>query len=128
MKEKRSTEDYLKTIYILSQKEDVHGSTLARFFDVSRPTVCVALKALEQEGYVEMDEYRVVHLTELGMTVAKETYERHITLKELLISLGVDKEIASKDACGMEHSLSKESFEALKMLVNTKQLQGGKIL
>ena len=48
MKQKKSVEDYLKTIYILSQNKDVHGADIARAIGVSRPTVCVSLKALER--------------------------------------------------------------------------------
>lgn len=44
MKQKRSVEDYLKTIYIFSQKKKVHGSDIAKELGVFRPTVSVALK------------------------------------------------------------------------------------
>ena len=39
-------------------------------------------------------------------------YERHRILSELLISLGVPEDIATQDACRIEHVLSKETFEA----------------
>jgi len=41
-------------------------------------------------------------------------YERHEFLTSWLVSMGVDKEIASEDACRIEHVISKESFEAIK--------------
>ena len=41
--------------------------------------------------------------------------------QKLLLSLGVDKEIAVKDACEMEHSVSSESFEALKILIDRQK-------
>ena len=41
-------------------------------------------------------------------------YERHTWISETLISLGVPAEIASEDACRIEHVISKESFDALK--------------
>ncbi|MCM1543364.1 MAG: metal-dependent transcriptional regulator, partial [Blautia sp.] len=37
MKQKKSVEDYLKVIYILSQKKEVHGSDIAGELRVSRP-------------------------------------------------------------------------------------------
>ncbi len=80
MKKKKSVEDYLKTVYILSKNKDVHGADIARAIGVSRPTVCVSLKALEEEGYILMDDAREVHLTEKGLQIAEETYERHNTL------------------------------------------------
>ena len=110
-------EDYLKTIYILSQNKDVHGADIARAIGVSRPTVCVSLKALEEEGYILMDDAHEVHLTEKGMRIAEETYERHNTFCQLLTELGVDEKTASSDACEMEHAVSNESYQALKALV-----------
>ncbi len=62
------------------QNKDVHGADIARAIGVSRPTVCVSLKALEEEGYILMDDAREVHLTEKGLQIAEETYERHNTL------------------------------------------------
>ena len=48
MKLRRTTEDYLKTIYLLSQKTEVHGAHIAEELGVSKPTVSVSLKALER--------------------------------------------------------------------------------
>ena len=87
MKQKKSVEDYLKTIYILSKNKDVHGADIARAIGVSRPTVCVSLKALEEEGYILMGDAREVHLTEKGMRIAEETYERHICYRVRLLQL-----------------------------------------
>ena len=117
MKQRKSTEDYLKVIYILGKMGgEVHGSQIAEKLGVSRPTVSISLKALEKEGYLTMDETHAVHLTEIGKTVAEETYERHMTFQQMLEELGVAKEIAAADACEMEHAVSPESYEALKWL------------
>ncbi len=45
-------------------------------------------------------------------------YERHELLTAWLTRLGVPEEIASEDACKMEHVISKESFEAIKKHVH----------
>lgn len=121
MKQKKSTEDYLKTIYLLSRQGGVHGATIAESLKVSRPTVSVALKALAQEGYVWMDKSRLVYLTDTGFQLAKEIYERHQTFQELLVSLGVDRETAAHDACEMEHSVGPESFAAIKRVLERIQ-------
>ena len=117
MKQKKSVEDYLKTIYILSRKKNVHGADIAKEIGVSRPTVCVSLKALAEEGYILMDDMHEIHLTEKGMRIAKETYERHNTFCQLLTELGVDEKTAASDACEMEHAVSAKSYQALKTLV-----------
>ena len=117
MKQKKSVEDYLKTIYILFRNKDVHGADIAKEIGVSRPTVCVSLKALAEEGYILMDDVHEIHLTEKGMRIAKETYERHNTFCQLLTELGVDEKTAASDACEMEHAVSAKSYQALKTLV-----------
>lgn len=120
MKQKKSVEDYLKTIYILSKKKEVHGADIAGELKVSRPTVSVALKALAEEGYIFVDKTYEVHLTERGRRIAEETYERHNTFRQLLVGLGVDEKTAAKDACRMEHDVSRESYEAFKNLAAEK--------
>ena len=114
MKQKKSTEDYLKTIYILHHTDGVRGAEIAEVMNVSRPTVSVALKALEQEGYVWMNEHRLVFLTELGLNVASETYEKNCFFRNLLLELGIDDATATRDACELEHSVSTESFFAIR--------------
>lgn len=122
MKQKKSVEDYLKTIYILSKGKEVHGAGIAERLGVSRPTVSVALKALAAEGYIFVDETHEVHLTERGHRIAEETYERHNTFRQLLTGLGVNEKTAAKDACEMEHAVSRESYEALKALVDSRKI------
>lgn len=121
MKQKKSVEDYLKVIYILSKKKEVHGSDIAGELKVSRPTVSVALKALAEEGYLYVDGAYEVHLTAKGKQVAEDTYERHNTFRHLLVSLGVDENTAAADACEMEHAVSPASYEALKMLAERQK-------
>lgn len=125
LKQKKSVEDYLKTIYMLSKKKTVHGADIAGELDVSRPTVSVALKALAQEGYVFVDDIHEVHLTEKGKRIAEDTYERHSTFCKLLKRLGVDEKTAAADACEMEHAVSARSYEALKTLVGDVCLKSG---
>lgn len=124
MKLRRTTEDYLKTIYLLSKKTEVHGAHIAEELGVSKPTVSVSLKALEREGYLTRDENHAVCLTEAGLKIAKATYERHQTFRTLLEDLGVDGKTAAADACLMEHAVSPESYEAIKGLAKRKKADG----
>lgn len=113
-------EDYLKLIYKLSQKGDVRGSDIADGLEVTRPTVSVCLRRLMEDGDITMDRHRVVHLTEQGREIAESTQRKHNFLAEMLVSLGVPEDIAAEDACGMEHNLSAESYEALKRMMDEK--------
>ncbi len=116
MKRKETTEDYLKTIYLMAKRGEVRGAALAAELNVSKPTVCISLKALEQEGYLHRKEDHSVVLTREGLAVAQDTYRRNCMLRKLLLCLGVEQRVAERDACAMEHALSSESYEALRRL------------
>lgn len=125
MKQRKTVEDYLKTIYLLQKQNGyVRGVDIAAQLDVSKPTVSISLKGLEEEGYLFLDNAHEVHLTNLGRKVAEATYERHQTFQALLEDLGVDGKTAAADACRMEHAVSPESYEALKELAQRKKADG----
>ena len=68
-------------------------------------------------GKVEGDELATVNSfakIEEGKKIAEETYERHTFFSEMLQNIGVPKNIATEDACRIEHVISQESFEAIK--------------
>lgn len=114
-----SGEMYLETIYILSRKSSsVRSIDVGEYMGFSKPSVSRAVNILKKDGYLEMDESCNLTLTETGLAVARKIYERHTTLSDFLIKLGVDKETATKDACKMEHDISDETFEALKRHAN----------
>ena len=113
---KRTIEDYVKTVFILSRKGDVRCYQLATCLSVSRPTVSVTVKTLCEAGFLYMDDKRALHLTAKGLELAQIVEERHQVLCDLLVGLGVSADIASNDACRMEHAISDESFRALKSL------------
>ena len=117
---RQTAEDYLKTIYILSSKDEVRGAFIADELGISRPTVCVTLKALEKDGYLTMDSTHAVHLTEKGKRIGMMVQHRYENLKKLLEALGVDSTTASEDACKMEHAVSDKSYSALMSILENK--------
>ena len=80
----------------------------------SKPSVSRAIGLLKNGGYVTVDRDGHLALTELGFEIAKKIYERHDLLASYLKSIGVSEEVASADACKIEHVISDESFEAIK--------------
>ncbi len=106
-----SAEDYLESIYMESLKRGVVRSIdIANALGYSKPSVSVAMKQLEENGYITRDEDRFLHLTDKGMEIALRMYERHQTLAACLMKMGVSEENAYRDACKIEHDLSDESF------------------
>lgn len=114
-------EDYLKLIYLLSQKGEVRGSDLADELGIKRPTVCVYLKRLAENGDITMDKHHCVFLTVQGLAVAEATLDKHDMLSDLLQDLGVPRRIAMEDACAIEHNISPETYLALKQLLKERQ-------
>ncbi len=111
----QSAEDYLECILKLSKtKPVVRSIDIANEMNFSKPSISVAMKNLRLNGYVNVDESGFITLTENGMEIAASIYERHLLLKKWLIFLGVDEKIAEEDACRIEHTLSRETFAALK--------------
>ena len=99
MKLMESGQMYLETIYVLSkEKTGVHSIDVSEHMGYSKPSVSRAIGILKKGGYVEMAEDGSLTLTESGVALAEQIYERHTILTECLVRLGVDREIAAEDA------------------------------
>ena len=115
MKTHESVENYLETILVLSRNGNpVRSIDIVNEIGFSKPSVSIAMKNLRNKGYIDMDSSGYITLTDIGRKIAESVYERHTLLSDWLIFLGVDGKTAAHDACRMEHSMSEQSFEALK--------------
>ena len=108
MKSNESAENYLETILILSKKKPV-----VRSVDIA-DELGFAMKNLREKNHITVTPEGYIYLTESGQKIADMIYERHEFLSSWLISLGVDPETATSDACRIEHVISPESFTAIK--------------
>ena len=108
-------ENYLETIYILSQQQnEVHAIDICSYLSYSRPTVSIVLRQMREHGLVTVNEDNHIFLTEEGHRIASRIFERHEVLTQMLTQLGVSHETAVRDVCKIEHDLSDETFEAIK--------------
>ena len=115
-----SGEMYLETILILSQKKpSVRSVDVGEYMGFSKPSVSRAVGLLRQGGFLVMQPDGALVLTKPGREVAEKIYERHTVLTEMLTRLGVPPQTAAEDACKMEHDLSDETFDAIKLHMNT---------
>ena len=113
-----SGEMYIENIYVLTKQNDkVRSIDVCERMGYSKPSVSRAISLLKSGGYVTMNSEGHLSLTEEGHSVAYKIYERHNVLTEFLIRLGVNKAIASEDACKMEHDISDESLAAIKRFI-----------
>ena len=119
---RESGEMYLETILILGQRKNlVRAVDVATEMGLSKPSVSRALVKLKNDECIIVDEYGHIAFTEKGRVIAEKIYERHQVLTEILMAIGVEKEIAAKDACKMEHDISDETFDAMKRHLKKKQ-------
>lgn len=110
-----SGEMYLETIYLLSKKtNNVRSLDVAEHMGFSKPSVSRAVGLLKKGEYITVDSDGFLKLTPAGLEIAEKIYERHTILTKYLVSIGVSPEVASKDACKMEHVISAETFKAIK--------------
>lgn len=122
MKIHESAENYLETIFMLGQKQAfVRSVDIANKLGFSKPSVSVAMKNLRSSGHIFVDDSGHISLTDTGLQIAETMFERHTLISNWLVRLGVSPEIATEDACRIEHVLSAESFEAIKNFLKQTQ-------
>ena len=114
-----SAENYLETILLLSKKLPVvRAVDIANELGYKKSSVSIAMKHLREKEHITVSKSGYISLTESGLAVAEMIYERHEMLTKALISIGVSEDVASEDACKIEHVISQESFEAIKSSIN----------
>ena len=110
-----SGEMYLETILILKNKFGyVRSIDIANEMGVSKPSVSRAVALLKDNCYISFDPNGMILLTDTGKVVAEKIYDRHTVLTKYFTAIGVSEDVASKDACKIEHIISDETFNILK--------------
>jgi DtxR family Mn-dependent transcriptional regulator len=108
-------EEYLETIYKISQNEEtVKTSKISKDLGIKPPSVSEMLKKLDKMNYVNYSQYEGVELTEKGLKAAKRITRKHRLLERFLHDiLKLKDHFLHDQACEMEHSLSDEAERAL---------------
>lgn len=114
-----SLEMYLENILLLQNSIGrVRSIDIAHKTGYSKPSVSRAVKLLQKDVCIGIDADGYITLTEKGRDIATKILDRHKIISDFFISLGVDEETASEDACRIEHVISDQSFEKLKNFLN----------
>ena len=114
-----SRENYLEIIFMLGKSGAVRSVDIAEKSGFSKPSVSIAIHSLADQGYVEIDEHKLITLTPKGEKIAMEVYARHKYLTTFLLrTLDLDKAVAESDACKIEHIISTEMYEAIQKYVD----------
>lgn len=108
-------ENYLEAIYELSRGGNgARVSDIARTLGVSKASTNSAMATLSERGLIVNERYREIHLTAAGREQAELTSRKHRVIRMFFVrALGVDAEIADRDACAIEHVISREAVAAM---------------
>lgn len=118
----QSLEDYLEVIYvIISDGLDAQVRDVARLMNVKMPSVVKALHELKRLQLVTQEPYAKIELTAKGRRVAKLVLNRHKLIRSFLENLGVSRKTADRDACLMEHILSAETLDKIRIYNERKK-------
>ncbi|AIE84061.1 manganese-binding transcriptional regulator MntR [Fimbriimonas ginsengisoli] len=108
-------EDYVELIDSLTHdKGEARAVDMADRLGISHVSVSRTLQRLKRDGYVTMEPYRSIFLTDKGKALAGAARERHDLVLRFLLALGVPAEVADTDAEGIEHHVSDETLAAMR--------------
>lgn len=114
-KSDESTEDYLETILLLQKKKgNIRSIDIVNELGYTKASVSIAMKGLREKDLITVTDTGYITLTGSGLARAESVLEKHTLLKDWLIKLGVNADVANEEACRIEHDISEETFELLK--------------
>ena len=112
----QSLEDYLEAICrLIDEHRPAQVRDVAKMLSVTMPSVVKAIRELKRLGLVTQKPYAAIEMTAKGRRVAKLVLGRHTLLRTFLEKLGVNRKIADRDACLMEHILSAETIDRIRI-------------
>ena len=118
MKYHESEEMYLETILLLTERlSTVRSIDIATELNYSRASVSRAMGLLQKKEYITIDNGNI-KFTDLGLSKAKDIFERHEIITDLLTKIGVSEELAEENACRIEHVISPELLVYFKKFLN----------
>ena len=111
----KSLEEYIKTMYILKQKNgNIRVTDIAEKMDCSKPSVNKAINNLKDKGLVNYELYGTIELTKEGEQLAKKILETYdIVFLFLKDVLGLEYEKAEQEAEKMKLSMNDETINKL---------------
>ncbi|AUW94801.1 MAG: transcriptional regulator MntR [Sulfobacillus thermosulfidooxidans] len=112
-------EDYLEAIWRLTQEKGyARVSDIAERLHISQASVSKMIRKLKEDGWLDVERYRGLALTEKGMAEGRQLLARHQILERFLLHLDIrENDVVEHDVEGIEHYFSTETLERLTALV-----------
>ena len=106
----KSSEEYLKTMYILKQQNgNVRVTDIAQKMNCTKPSVNKAIYNLKNEGLLNYESYGTIELTDSGENLAKKILEAQDIVYVFL-----------KDVLNLEEDDAKKEAERIKLAITDK--------
>lgn len=119
----KTMEEYIEIIHALEIREGRAATgRIAAEMKVKPSSATEMLKKLQHEGLLKYETYAGATLTDSGKKLALELKGKHKAIADFLEIIGVDRSIAERDACQMEHHVGQETMERLKRFVQFASL------
>ena len=117
---RETAEDYVELIdALIRDVGEARSVDMAEKLGISHVAVSKTIQRLQREGFVTMQPYRSIFLTEKGKRVAAASKERHALVHDFLLALGVPEDIAEQDVEGIEHHVSEETLAAMRKFLSS---------
>lgn len=108
----KSSEEYLKTMYILKQQNgNVRVTDIAQKKNCTKPSVNKAIYNLKDEGLLNYESYGTIELTDSGENLAKKILEAYDIVYVFL-----------KDVLNLEEDDAKKEAERIKLAITDKTI------
>ena len=108
-----SMEDYLEAVLILHQKRgSVRGVDIAVHLGVTKPSVSRAVKELSKFGHIIKNTDGTLSLTDSGLQIATQIYEKHQFFTRQLIEAGVPRILRRRTLAGWNTSSVNKAFRS----------------
>lgn len=112
-------EDYLEALFKYSQEKEITPgiSEFAAYLEKPDDEVREMINALEKEGDIELDA-GLIRLSSQGRDLGRRVMRKHHILECFFTEvLGIDPDIASTEACSLEHNVSDDAIDRLGMYI-----------
>jgi len=111
----KSTEEYLKTIYILiKQNSSVRVTDIAKKMNCSKPSVTKQLNILKNSNLIEYESYGNIKLTSKGETLARKVLADYDIVYILLHDIvGIDEESSKIEASKIKGVIDEKTLSKI---------------
>jgi DtxR family Mn-dependent transcriptional regulator len=115
----QTEENYLKTLYLLANEEDVVNlSEISKRLEISSPTANSMIKNLHEKGLVKYEKYKPILLTQKGKLSAAYIIRKHrLTEMYLVEKMEFGWEDVHEIAEQMEHIIAPRFFDKMDELL-----------